>query len=95
MDCRALVQGIFPTQGSNPHLLCLLHWQVGSLPVEPPGKPHNTHTFLQICHLEVFSVTFLNNSEHKSPWKFEGRERMEPMEAGQEESGTLWNCDLT
>ena len=20
--------GIFPTQGSNPHLLCLLHWQV-------------------------------------------------------------------
>ena len=28
--------GIFPTQGSNPHLL---HWQVGSLPTEPPGKP--------------------------------------------------------
>ena len=28
---NALLQGIFPTQGSNPHLLCLLHWQVGSL----------------------------------------------------------------
>ena len=26
-----LLQGIFPTQGSNPSLLCLLHWQVGSL----------------------------------------------------------------
>ena len=25
-----LPQGIFPNQGSNPHLLCLLHWQVGS-----------------------------------------------------------------
>ena len=25
-------RGIFPTQGSNPHLLCLLHWQAGSLP---------------------------------------------------------------
>ena len=23
-----LLQGIFPTQESNPHLLCLLHWQV-------------------------------------------------------------------
>ena len=26
-------QGIFLTQGSNPHLLYLLHWQVGSLPL--------------------------------------------------------------
>ena len=30
---------IFPTQGLNPHLLSLLHWQVGSLPLVPPGKP--------------------------------------------------------
>ena len=29
--CHFLLQGIFPTQGSNPHLLCLLHWQVDSL----------------------------------------------------------------
>ena len=33
-----LLQGIFPTQGSNLHPLCLLNWQVGSLPLEPPGK---------------------------------------------------------
>ena len=39
--CHALFQGIFPTQGSNSHLLCLLHWQVGSLPLAPPGKPCN------------------------------------------------------
>ena len=32
-------QRISPTQGSNPHLLCLLHWQVASLPLAPPGKP--------------------------------------------------------
>ena len=31
--------GIFPTQGLNRHLSCLLHWQVGSLPPVPPGKP--------------------------------------------------------
>ena len=39
VGCHFLLQGIFPTQGSNPQLLCLLHWQVGSLPLVPPGKP--------------------------------------------------------
>ena len=34
--CHALVQGIFPTQGSNRGLLCLLRWQAGSLPLVPP-----------------------------------------------------------
>ena len=36
---QALLQGIFLTQRSNPCLLSLLHWQVGSLPLQPPGKP--------------------------------------------------------
>ena len=36
--CRFLPKGIFPTQGSNLCLLYLLHWQVDSLPTEPPGK---------------------------------------------------------
>ena len=31
--CYALLQGIFLTQGSNPPLFCLLHWQAGSLPL--------------------------------------------------------------
>ena len=39
VGCHALLQGIFQTQGSNPHLLCLLHWQTGSLPLALPGKP--------------------------------------------------------
>ena len=38
VGCHALLQGIFPTQGSNPGLLRLLHWQPGSLPLAPPGK---------------------------------------------------------
>ena len=37
--CHALLQGIFLTQGSNLHLLCLWHWQAHSLPLVPPGKP--------------------------------------------------------
>ena len=42
MGCHFLLQGIFLTQELNPHLLCLLHWQVGSLPAEPLGKPRRS-----------------------------------------------------
>ena len=38
VGCHALLQGIFLTQGSNLHLLHLLHWQEDSLPLTPPGK---------------------------------------------------------
>ena len=41
MSCHALLQEIFLTQGSNPHLLHLLHWQAGSLPVGHLGSPTN------------------------------------------------------
>ena len=43
VGCRALLQGIFPTQESNPGSYCLLHWQVGSLPPAPPSAliPYN------------------------------------------------------
>ena len=41
VGCHALLQGIFPTQGSDPHLLRLLHWQVVSLPLMPPGKSNS------------------------------------------------------
>ena len=30
--------GIFPTQGSNLRLLCLLHWQAGSSPLAPSDR---------------------------------------------------------
>ena len=39
--CHFLLQGIFPTQGSNPRLLCLLHWQAGSLPLASPFQLPN------------------------------------------------------
>ena len=38
VGCHAPLQGIFPTQGSNPHLLCLQHWQADSFPLVPTGK---------------------------------------------------------
>ena len=33
VGCHFLLQGIFWTQRLNPHLLCLWHWQVESLPL--------------------------------------------------------------
>ena len=42
----SLLQGISTTQGSNPHLLCLLLWQADSLPLVPPAA---TAKSLQSC----------------------------------------------
>ena len=56
VGCHVLLQEIFPSQGSNPHLLCLLHWQVGSLLV-PLGKP------ISSLFSPLISVT-------KAPWVF-------------------------
>ena len=39
VGCHALLQGIFPTQGSNPQLLCLQYWLGVFFTTEPPGKP--------------------------------------------------------
>ena len=49
VGCPALFQGIFPTQGSNPCLLCLLHWLVGSLPLAPPEKPKPEYESQLFC----------------------------------------------
>ena len=49
---RALLPGIFLTQGPNPYLLCFLHGQAGPLPL--------AHTVVQIfsflAHFYVYSV---------------------------------------
>ena len=37
VGCHFVLQGIFLTQGLNPHLLCLLPWQVDSLPLPHKG----------------------------------------------------------
>ena len=51
-SCHALLQGLFPIQGSS---LCLLHWQEffttsSSLPLAPPGKHvHFKHVHCCCC----------------------------------------------
>ena len=46
MGCHFLLQGIFLTQGSNPRLLCLLHWQVDDLPLSPLGTDETGHKWV-------------------------------------------------
>ena len=48
VGCHTLLQGIFLTPGSNPHLLRLLHWQPSSLPLVPPGKPKKQCIYLNL-----------------------------------------------
>ena len=38
LDGHIFLQGIIPTQGSNPCCLCLLHWQAGSLALSHQGS---------------------------------------------------------
>ena len=58
VDCHALLQEIFTNHGLNPHLLCFLHRQLGSLPLTPPGKPGSCVLLLQnisdyVIHLRL------------------------------------------
>ena len=69
MGCHFLVQGIFPTQSSNPHLLSLLHWQVDSLPLCNLGNPLVKYTrFKTICLIckslcyVVFTSKYMKNN---------------------------------
>ena len=40
VGCHALLQGNLPNPGIELAVLCLLHWQAGSLPLTIPGKAH-------------------------------------------------------
>ena len=46
-SCHFLLQGIFPTQGSNLHLLHPLYWQADFLALCRLGSPHTTHDLSQ------------------------------------------------
>ena len=50
MGCCFLLLGIFLTQGSNLHLLCLLHWQTDSLPLCNLGSP--LECFISVRYLK-------------------------------------------
>ena len=55
VGCHLPLQEIFLTQGVNLHLWYLLHWQVDSLPLAPPGKSHKesvgVHKYFSVGHV--------------------------------------------
>ena len=69
-----LLQGIFPTQGSNLHLLSLGHWWADSLPLVPPGNPPGTTIYLKQLIPEA-SATILDHTNHEFYSGIEGRAR--------------------
>ena len=67
MNSHSLLQGIFPTQGLNPCLLCLLPWQEGSLPLVPPRKPQiPTHWELKFQNMK--SMEHQHSVHINYPW---------------------------
>ena len=64
VGCHFPLQGIFPTQGSNPHLL---HWQAGSLPLSHLGstcKPLQRKVF----KIKIQVSLGLENSLNRGDW---------------------------
>ena len=50
VGCHSLLQGIFPTQGLNPHLL---HWQADSLLLSHLGSPREIISFFSPLELSA------------------------------------------
>ena len=63
------LQGIFPTQGSNTHFLCLPRWRAGSLPPVIPGKHHiyiHIHAFLYSLFFPILMELYSRKEKKKS-----------------------------
>ena len=62
VGCHFLLKRIFPTQGSSPCPLCLLHWQVDSLPLASATCEANPQH--KICRYADFKVQCFIFSSH-------------------------------
>ena len=70
--CRFLLWCIFPTQGSNPHLM---HWQADSLSLSHQGSP-SSHILLFSCEFMSYSLQphGLWTARLLCPWDFLGKD---------------------
>ena len=78
VGCHALLQGIFLTEGWKPHLLPLLRWQSGSLPLAPPwaseclydagtGISYLIESSQQHCEEDVTTVFEMRKDKPREP----------------------------
>ena len=72
VGCHSLLQGIIPTQGSNPGLL---HCQAGSLPLAPPGKHPPTPALATLLIIDPLSpLTCITDSMWVAEYCYWGQE---------------------
>ena len=64
---HALLQRIFQNRGSNPCLLCLLHWQAGYLLLAPPGKPKYPTTHSNISLSKNYQAKNVSGAAAQKP----------------------------
>ena len=69
MGCYALLQGVFPTQGLNPHLLCLLHWQGSSLPLSHQGSSPRRYACGQ-RHVKRWPTSLIIKVQVRTPMNY-------------------------
>ena len=67
---HALLQGIFPTQGSKQRML-RLSLQAASSPLAPPGKPSMNANCYYYCHNDYYcflnTKAFVTENKRKKP----------------------------
>ena len=63
VGCHFLLQGIFPTQGSNPCLLHLLCWQAHSVPLWYLGSPFYSLISYLFCKVIKWTLKLLNSTK--------------------------------
>ena len=64
--CHAFLQGIFLTQELKQCLL-YLHWQAGTLPLVPPGKPHSLLYSIPRYYIYIYIYIYKNIPQSKYP----------------------------
>ena len=90
VGCHALLQGIFPTQGSNPRLLCLLHWQAGLY-----HKSHlGSHSTLLLLLLSHFSRVRLCATPQMRPHRRQPTRLLHPWDFPGKSTGVGCHCFL-
>ena len=73
--CHFLLQGIILIQGSNLHLLHLLHWQVDSLPLSHLGSLYKDYkgVIISMHRTVLFLPEMLSNPDIRRKLKFIGQ----------------------
>ena len=84
VGCHFLLKAISPTQGSNPYLLHLLHWQTDCLPLSQQGSDGTFTFFLKLTIAP--DPPSLWQVDGTSPSRGKGRKRIGAH------SYSAWDC---